>query len=196
MLDDGVLEIKKINEFVDECLELTNVTDAYLYGIDSNGYSIKLSLETVRRYAIGNYETVINELQRKCNTNTRAIGDLYSALAQKSNVGHTHTISDVNGLQSALEGKSNVGHTHTISDVQGLGTRLGDLETAAAQISSIKRTADDNRTYINYISNEQRQMSTTLNNAVNDIAQNADDIAEIKGKLIDITYSEETLIIS
>ena len=174
MLDDGVLEIKKINEFVDECLELTNVTDAYLYGIDSNGYSIKLSLETVRRYAIGNYETVINELQRKCNTNTRAIGDLYSALAQKSNVGHTHTISDV----------------------QGLGTRLGDLETAAAQISSIKRTADDNRTYINYISNEQRQMSTTLNNAVNDIAQNADDIAEIKGKLIDITYSEETLIIS
>lgn len=33
-------------------------------------------------------------------------------LSKKSNTGHTHTISEVNGLQSVLDGKSSTGHTH------------------------------------------------------------------------------------
>ena len=49
------------------------------------------------------------------------ISDLEQRLTQaingKSNVGHTHSINDVNDLTTSLEGKSNVGHTHEISDV-------------------------------------------------------------------------------
>lgn len=49
---------------------------------------------------------------------------LQAALDNKSNVGHTHGISDVSGLSGALDAKSNVGHGHAIADVSGLGAAL------------------------------------------------------------------------
>jgi 23S rRNA pseudoU1915 N3-methylase RlmH len=59
-----------------------------------------------------------------------------SELDNKSNTGHTHTISDVTGLQNLLDGKSDTGHTHeqysltshthTISDISGLTEELNN----------------------------------------------------------------------
>lgn len=40
-------------------------------------------------------------------------------LAGKSNVGHTHVISDITDSETILAGKSNVGHTHNITDIVG-----------------------------------------------------------------------------
>lgn len=40
---------------------------------------------------------------------------LTEKLAGKSNVGHKHTIADINELQTALDNKSNTGHTHQIT---------------------------------------------------------------------------------
>jgi hypothetical protein len=40
-----------------------------------------------------------------------------SAIANKSNNGHGHSISDVSGLQTALDGKSNTGHGHAFSEL-------------------------------------------------------------------------------
>ena len=42
----------------------------------------------------------------------------------KSNVGHTHAISDVTNLQSTLNGKANSSHTHAISQVTNLQSTL------------------------------------------------------------------------
>lgn len=45
-------------------------------------------------------------------------------MADKSNVGHKHTIADTDGLQTALDNKSNTGHTHTISNITDLQDTL------------------------------------------------------------------------
>ena len=42
----------------------------------------------------------------------------------KSNVGHTHNISDTTGLQDALDGKANTSHTQAISTIINLQTTL------------------------------------------------------------------------
>ena len=42
---------------------------------------------------------------------------LDTALAGKSDVGHTHEIANVNGLQTALDGKAASGHKHDASDI-------------------------------------------------------------------------------
>ncbi|WP_130906906.1 phage tail fiber protein [Pseudomonas sp. Sample_16] len=46
------------------------------------------------------------------------------ALAGKADSGHTHAISQVNGLQTALDGKAAAAHSHPISDVTGLQSAL------------------------------------------------------------------------
>ena len=49
---------------------------------------------------------------------------LTEKLADKSNVGHKHTIADTDGLQIALDNKSNTGHTHAISNIIDLQDTL------------------------------------------------------------------------
>lgn len=49
---------------------------------------------------------------------------LTKKLADKSNVGHKHTIADTDGLQTALDNKSNTGHTHAISNIIDLQDTL------------------------------------------------------------------------
>lgn len=45
-------------------------------------------------------------------------------LADKSDVGHTHPVSDVGGLQAALDEKAATSHTHSTAQVTGLDTAL------------------------------------------------------------------------
>lgn len=52
------------------------------------------------------------------------VAALQTAIADKADGDHTHTISDVEGLQIAFDEKSDTGHTHTIADVAGLQTAL------------------------------------------------------------------------
>lgn len=49
---------------------------------------------------------------------------LDTALAGKSDTGHTHAISDVTNLQATLNGKAAASHTHAISDVSNLQATL------------------------------------------------------------------------
>ena len=49
---------------------------------------------------------------------------LTQAIDRKSNVGHSHAISDVADLQTSLNGKANSSHTHAINDVVNLQTSL------------------------------------------------------------------------
>lgn len=50
--------------------------------------------------------------------------DLVGDLANKSNVGHGHSIADTTGLQTALDGKALSVHSHVIDDTTGLQTAL------------------------------------------------------------------------
>lgn len=58
-------------------------------------------------------DTTIHFKQSGITISQSQVTGLASALAGKSNTGHTHTIANVTGLQTALDGKSSTGHTHS-----------------------------------------------------------------------------------
>lgn len=123
------IELKKINEYVQECLAITSITGSYVYGIDSNGNSIKIAVEVLAS-AGTDYSQQIAELTTKCNNNTTLITALQSAVNGKANAVHTHQQSDIAGLTTALEGKAAAAHTHAQSDITGLTTALNGKANA------------------------------------------------------------------
>lgn len=52
------------------------------------------------------------------------LSSMQSAIANKANSSHTHSISNITNLQSTLNGKANTEHTHEIADVTNLQTQL------------------------------------------------------------------------
>lgn len=56
-----------------------------------------------------------------------AVSDLQTALADKSNVGHGHAMSQISGLDAALAGKAAATHTHPIGQVVGLADEIASL---------------------------------------------------------------------
>lgn len=145
MADIQTVELKKINEYVGSLDSIVSLTGAILYGLDSDGNSVKIELSRVRDTS--ELQAKITAVETKAETNrtniatlsttvdgkadavhTHLVADvvgLSDALDDKSDVGHTHAISDVTNLSISLEGKSNEGHTHEISDVSDLTTALG-----------------------------------------------------------------------
>lgn len=130
------IELKKINEFVSGLTALTNIAGSFVYGIDSNGNSIKISTAL---FAAQVTTQQFNEVVTKCNNNGTLIAALQIAVNGKADEIHTHSISDVEGLQDALDGKSDTGHKHAISDVNGLESRLSDIENTTAEIDGYGR---------------------------------------------------------
>lgn len=65
------------------------------------------------------------------STNAIQTKAVYEALADKSDVGHTHSINNINGLQSALDGKANSSHTHTVANISNLGSNWATALTGA-----------------------------------------------------------------
>lgn len=72
---------------------------------------------------------------------------LTEKLADKSNVGHKHTIADTDGLQTALDNKSNTGHTHAISNIIDLQDTLDNKAPkshshAISDITNLQKTLE------------------------------------------------------
>lgn len=53
-----------------------------------------------------------------------SFSQMSTALLPYSLIGHTHEISNINGLQSALDGKALSTHTHDFTNINGLSTQL------------------------------------------------------------------------
>lgn len=161
------IELKKINEFVSGLTALTNIADSYVYGIDSNGNSIKISTAL---FAAQITTQQFNEVVTKCNNNETLIAALQIAVNGKADEIHTHSISDVEGLQEALDGKSDTGHKHAISDVNGLESRLSDIENTTAEIDGYGRritAAEDNIRQNSVELQSQKSRVTALETATN-----------------------------
>lgn len=101
---------------------------------------------------LGNNTGVAAAASALSASQVRSLCSLYSStevdtlLGGKSNVGHTHSQSDVTGLTTALAGKSNVGHTHPQSDITGLTAALAakaDLVGGLVPASQLPSYVDD-----------------------------------------------------
>lgn len=68
-------------------------------------------------------------------------------LSKKSNTGHTHTISEVNGLQAALDDKSGTGHTHDNYATTGAVNTLTNTVTAHTANTTIHVTTAQTATW-------------------------------------------------
>lgn len=86
---------------------------------------------------------ISSALSEKANvSHTHSIGDidnLQSALDGKAKVQHNHTFATIINLQSALDGKANTSHTHndTYYTKDEINTRLGDIETILNEILGV-----------------------------------------------------------
>jgi hypothetical protein len=64
---------------------------------------------------------------------------LDTALSNKSNLGHGHSIAEVSSLGVALDNKSNLGHGHTQAEVSGLGSALaGKVDTSDTRLTNAR----------------------------------------------------------
>ena len=63
---------------------------------------------------------VVDSALSSGSTNAIQNKAVYTALQGKSNTGHKHAISDVDGLQDALNGKAGTTHTHVLSAITDL----------------------------------------------------------------------------
>ena len=122
------IELQKINEFVSQLDGLVDITSAVVYGVDADGNSVKLTVRQLTDHTV--IESRLTTVETKAETNRVNIATINAALPGKSNVGHTHTMSDVTDLATELVGKSNVGHSHAISDITDLSTELGGKANA------------------------------------------------------------------
>lgn len=61
-----------------------------------------------------------------------------SALDDKADLAHTHTVANVTGLQTALDGKADTSHAHVIADVTGLQSALdGKIDVGGFDIDDL-----------------------------------------------------------
>ena len=80
--------------------------------------------------------------------------DARTALSGKSDNGHRHKISEVEGLQDALDGKSDNGHGHVIDNVEGLqGALDGKVDKAEGKGLSTNDFTNDLRTKLEGLAN-------------------------------------------
>lgn len=122
------IELQKINEFVSQLDGLVDITSAVVYGVDADGNSVKLTVRQLTDHT--EIESRLTTVETKAETNRINIATIIAALPSKSNVGHTHTMSDVTDLATELNGKSDVGHIHAISNITDLSTELGGKANA------------------------------------------------------------------
>lgn len=90
-------------------------------------------------------KTEVDNLLDNLNlTNYYTKAEVDILLGGKSDVGHTHLISDITGLQTALDGKAATSHTHTASQVTDFSEAVDDRVSALLQAgSNIALTYDD-----------------------------------------------------
>ncbi|MDU7925322.1 MAG: hypothetical protein E7J43_00270 [Finegoldia magna] len=86
------------------------------------------------------------DLNKKSDVgHTHSISDistLQSSIDGKASKTHTHSISDVNNLQTALNGKASTSHTHSISDISNLQTTLNN-KASSSELSNLKSKVDN-----------------------------------------------------
>ena len=94
---------------------------------------------------VDNLQTSLGTANTNIENLQTTVGEIETALSDKSEVGHTHEIANVNGLQTALDGKSATGHGHAVGDVTGLQTALDNKSNtghghAIADITNLQNT--------------------------------------------------------
>lgn len=121
------------------------------YAVDFNGTSLSPINNPQNTIDLGN---TLNPWQNLYLTSDIKFKDrsgnwktLTEKLADKSNVGHKHTIADTDGLQTVLDNKSNTGHTHTISNIIDLQDTLDNKAPkshthAISDITNLQKTLE------------------------------------------------------
>lgn len=158
-LDNGVLSIKGLlssqifispvddktqsdfnTDIVNQVKAKANATHTHDVATQTdNGFLSKEDKVKLDGIAEGANKTIVDSGLSSTSVNPVQSKIINSALNEKANVSHTHSIGDINNLQSVLDGKANSSHTH--NDIyytkDEIDTRLGDIETVLNNILGV-----------------------------------------------------------
>lgn len=106
---------------------------------NSNGFFSKEDKVKLDGIADGANKVIVDSGLSSTSVNPVQSKIINSALNEKANISHTHSIEDINNLQSVLDGKANSSHTHndTYYTKDEIDTRLGDIETVLNNILGV-----------------------------------------------------------
>lgn len=128
---------------------------------------------------IGSISNLSDKLQYKASTDS--VAELEKKvngkadktdLSKKSDVGHTHSISDVSNLQTTLNGKASKSHTHSISDVSNLQSTLNSKASTShshsiSDINNLQYTLNNKAS-----ASDLSSLEAKINNLSNDSVRN------------------------
>lgn len=91
--------------------------------LDVSGLAAALDGKADRQH-LNSFSEIFSTVDRSGVLDVGSGQTLMAALAAKSDITHTHGISDIANLQMELDGKAFASHTHSISNVNGLQIQL------------------------------------------------------------------------
>jgi len=111
---DGLMDSNTFSQ-----IDKSNIPDTYANYAVSVGVAADILNKLISDFAPKIHKHLTDDIYRiKINEEEQEEEEfLEDILAGKSDVGHTHSISDVSNLQTALDGKASTNHTHTLNDV-------------------------------------------------------------------------------
>ena len=84
----------------------------------------------------------LEELAQELQLHDTNIGEVLDSLEEKSDIGHSHSISDITNLQTQLDSKADKVHDHAITDITGLQTALDEKATKTEVTDGLATKAD------------------------------------------------------
>lgn len=113
----------------------------------------------------------LEELAQELQLHDTNIGEVLDSLEEKSDIGHSHSISDITDLQTRLDSKADKVHNHAITDVTGLQEILDNLVTEEELNTELqsKVTSEEGKglSTNDYTSEEKQKLQGIENNANN-----------------------------
>lgn len=147
---------------------------------DSNGnkitetYASKQEVDNKIKQLVGaapEYLDTLEELAQELQLHNTNIGEVLDSLEEKSDIGHSHSISDITDLQTRLDSKADKVHNHAITDVTGLQEILDNLVTEEELNTELqsKVTSEEGKglSTNDYTSEEKQKLQGIENNANN-----------------------------
>ncbi|MBQ3690934.1 MAG: hypothetical protein II937_13885 [Bacteroidales bacterium] len=167
----GEIQVKNINQFVAECSEIGDLHGSYLYGIDTQGNSIKVNIEEIAdldRPEIPEmdwYDIDSGEGSGVIYGGGSSSGGASSEEVEKIKERLIQLGVDLEEVRALVAAKADKEHTHVKDDITDLADEISNLHEIDTQLSNrITSAATNIENLTGKVSNVQNDISHLVEN--------------------------------